>query len=429
MDWYVQNPKTYINKVLWTNKMSQIKQMFKTLPHNFYQKLKFQYFERTINPQTWRKHDEILQWANRCAKNIDEMESPIHYENTQDPIVKQGYALAEKVKLNFAGKYSHLENMRILVHVPPSKTSPGGYSVFNNLVQTLDFIGISVESLEWDQSIEMHLQDFRPTVFITSDTASYLSKINWDAVAKYQKYNNLKIGLTASLEEYGNTPLKGRLDWAQKYKVDFYYSFRSQEYLHERDEYKPFFENGYQIYSIEFGSNPLIYYPVPDINRDINYVFLASSNPDKWTRYFSFLKPIFHQYAGFIDGPGWTMAKNFNFNQNRDRYIYSRAKVGINLHIDNQIEWSSELNERTYMLAACGVPQLIDNPKLLPLRFSSDCFFIANDPQEYNNLFEEILSNPQYAQKKAVQAQKEVFDKYTTFHRAESFIKAFTLFD
>lgn len=384
---------------------------------------KFQQFERTIHPKTWKERNDVLQWAHGCQENVDVLENPKIYRESNDPIVKQGHTLVQEVKRKFAGKYSHLKNLRILVHVPPSEGSPGGYSLFNNLIQALGFIGIPVRALDWDQSIEMHLQDFRPTVFITSDNEPYLAKINWESVARYRKDNNLKVGLTASLEEYNNTPLQGRLNWAQKHGIDFYYSFESPEYLHERKEYKPFFENGFKIYSVEFGANPLIYYPVPNINRDINFVFLASSNPSKWLRYFEFLKPIFCQYPGFIDGPGWAMGKNFNFNQNRDRYIYSRAKIGINLHIDNQIEWASELNERTYMLAACGVPQLVDNPKLLPFRFSQGCFFVANNPQEYKSLFEEILSNPQGAQEKAIQAQKEVFEKHTTFHRAECFVR------
>ena len=406
--------------------MVKIKQYFKAFSHHYYSYWKFQRFEKEIHPQTWKRHDDILQWAQQCVKNNDEMENSKIYEESEDPIVKQGYTLVEEMKRNFPGKYNHLKNLRILVHVPSSKTSPGGYSLFNNLIQALDFIGIPVKSLEWNQPIEMHLHDFKPTVFITSDNKSYLTKINWDAIALYRKDNDLKVGLTASLEEYGNTPLQGRLDWAQKHHVDFYYSFRSAEYLHERKEYMPFFEKGYQIYSIEFGANPLLYYPVPNINRDIDFVFLASSNPDKWTRYFAFLPKLFSNSAGFIDGPGWSHISQWA-PPHTHRFLYARAKVGINLHITDSIDWASELNERTYILAACGVPQLVDNAKLLPKRFSDGCFFVAETPQEYENLFHYILNNPMEAQKKALQAQKEVFSKHTTFHRAEDFITCLIL--
>lgn len=407
-------------------KMIRIKQYFKTFSRRLDSYWEFQRFEKEIQPQTWKRHDELLQWAYQCAKISDKIENPKFYKESEDPIVKQGYILVEEARRNFAGKYSHFENLRILVHTPSSKASPGGYSIFNNLIQALNFIGIPAKALEWNQHIEMHLQDFRPTVFITSDNEPYLAKINWDAVARYRKDNDLKVGLTASLEEYGNTPLNKRLDWAQKHQVDFYYSFRSQEYLHERKEYKPFFENGYQIYSIEFGANPLIYHPVPNINRDINFVFLASSNPDKRKRYFAFLPKLFSNYAGFIDGPGWSHISQWA-PPHIHRFLYARAKVGINLHITDSIDWASELNERTHILAACGVPQLVDNAKLLTGRFSDDCFFVAETPQEYEKLFHHILNNPMESQKKALQAQKEVFSKHTTFHRAEDFITSLIL--
>jgi hypothetical protein len=69
------------------------------------------------------------------------------------------------------------------------------------------------------------------------------------------------------------------------------------------------------------------------------------------------------------------MVQNFTFNTDRDRYLYSRPRVGINLHIKNQAGNASELNKRIYMLAACGVPQLIDNAMLLTSRFSPGFFY------------------------------------------------------
>ena len=69
---------------------------------------------------------------------------------------------------------------------------------------------------------------------MTSDHESYRQQIDWPKVLKYKKENQLKLGLTASLEEYGNTPLKERLQWAEKNRVDFFYSFRNDEYIKTR---------------------------------------------------------------------------------------------------------------------------------------------------------------------------------------------------
>lgn len=390
------------------------------------EKWNFYHFDRKVHKKTWEKHDEILKWADYCTNNAGKFEKLELYEKSNDPIVKQGYYLIEKIKKEFKNKYND-SALRILIHVPSPIISPAGFSLFSNLLQGLCFIGIKAKSLNWDQPIEDHLQSFKPNFFITSDDEPYLTRINWEAVTNYRKHSELKLGLTASLEEHGNTPLTGRLKWAKAKKVDFYYCFEDQKYIRERKEYCLFFEEEYQIISIPFGTNPLIYYPIPDIKKDLNYVFIGSKTMDKFPR-FSYWEGILSKTPGFISGTGWTISgSNFKFNQERNRYIFARAKVGLNLHLNLQMNWACELNERTYTLAACGVPQLIDKPKILPERFTNGCFFVGESPEEYEQLFYYILNNSEEANNRALKAQKEVFSKHTIFHRAEDFVKALEL--
>lgn len=229
------------------------------------------------------------------------------------------------------------------------------------------------------------------------------------------------VGLTASLEQYGNSPLSNRLEWAKEKGVNFYYSFRDPDYLKNREEYRPFYDRGYPILTVEFGANPLLYHPIPNITRDLDYVFLASVNRAKWPRYFAFLKAIASEKYGYIDGPGWRFSRGSSMITQRDRFLYARTNVGLNLHLQEQIDWPCELNERTYQLAACGVPQLIDKPALLYKRFKPGRFFVASSPEEYENLFDYILSHPAQAQDNALIAQRDTFAGHTTFHRAEQF--------
>ncbi len=381
----------------------------------------FTALQLSVHSQTWKKHDYYLDWAGSCLLNASRIEKKESYLTSSEAAVISGYKLRQKVIEEYRGKYASLKNIRILIHLPESEVSPGGYSLFNNLLQSIYFLGVPARALEWNQQIENVLDAFKPTIFITSDHDSFLSKIDWAAVSKYRCKADLKIGLTASLEEYGNTPLIQRLGRARERKVDFYYSFKSVEYIASHQGYRPFFENGCNILNVEFGANPLLYYPIPNVERDINYVFLASSNQDKWPRYFSYLTKIFSEHSGFIDGPGWLLIKKWAAPPVH-RYLYARGKIGINLHITNSIEWASELNERTYILAACGIPQLVDNAKLLPARFSDECFFIAKTPKEYYDMFASMLDQPEEAKRRALIAQQEVFSRHTTFHRAEKFI-------
>lgn len=377
--------------------------------------LRLRSFERKIHPNTWKDHDSILDWATSQAQR---------YANNcsaDSPIVRRGQELRETVLSEFRNKYQTLGGIKILIHVPSKEGSPGGYSLFSNLVDSLEYLGISCEALGWEESINEKLTSFQPTIFLSSDNDIYRNRIDWPAIQRYRASHPLRVGLTASIEAYGNTPLEQRLRWAKAQRIDFYYSFRSPEYLHSREDYKPFFSEGYPIYSVEFGANPLHYFPVSGIKQDLPYVFLASSNPDKQKRYADWLTPIFKNHPGFLDGPGWTRI-NRCAPVASHRYLYARAKVGINLHINDSIDWASELNERTYILAACGVPQLIDNPKLLSGRFSAGSMFQATSPNEYRELFHHVLASPEEAIARASMSLVEVYNKHTTFHRAEMLI-------
>ena len=385
--------------------------------------ISFNDFLGSIRPETWQCHDRVLAWAERCERDALSHESVEAYESSEDPVVRQGYQLANEIKSQYRDRYRDTSSLRIMIHVPGLNASPGGYSLFSNLVDALRFLGIPVRILAWDEGIGDALQEFSPNVFITSDHELYLSRIDWSAIERYRTTHELKVGLTASLAEYGNTPLQYRLEWARSHGVDFYYSFRAPEYLHERKEYAPFFEHGYRIFSIEFAANPLVHYPVPGVLRDLDFVFLGSVNQDKWDRYVEFFQPVLSRIPGFLDGPGWPAIRRGATSLKKDRYLYARARIGLNLHLRDQVEWANELNERTYILAACGVPQVIDNPKILPARFSDETLFHSRSPQEYLEHVEYLLRHPEAALERVLRAQREVFSRHTWFHRAEGLIR------
>ena len=376
-------------------------------------------FDRSIHALTIENHDQIIAEAESALENKQIYEAEDAYAASDDQLIRQGHALKKRAEQQFKDKYVASDMERIIIHVPDPVFSPAGYSLFTNLAECLEFLGIPAHILGWNDSISRATEAFQPNVLLSSDHSSYLERIDWAAINSYKRSSILKVGLTASLAEYDNTPLEHRLDWAKKYEVDFYYSFRDEAYVKERKEYRPFFDAGYQILHLPFGANILHYYPVAGFRRDIDFVLIATKKREHTV----FLKDIAKLHHGFIDGPGWKHAPHFQFNRERDRYIYARAKVGLNVHLPEQIDWACEVNERTYQLAACGVPQIIDHPKLLDKLFSNDAFFVADTPKQYTEHFEAIVNEPVVAQQRALVAQKEAFDRHTTFHRAESFVQ------
>lgn len=376
-------------------------------------------FDRSIDVRTIRNHDKVIADAELALRNKEIYESDAAYAASFDLLVRQGHVLKKQVEQEFKDKYAGNNTERVLIHVPDPVFSPAGYSLFTNLAESLDFLGVPTHILGWHDKTDGALDKFNPTVLLSSDHASYLERIDWEAIRKYREKNHFKIGLTASLAEYDNTPLDQRLDWARQHGVDFYYTFRDDGYVSQREEYRPFFDAGYRMLYLPFGANILHYYPVAGFIRDLDFVLIASKKKEHTI----FMKDIVRQHYGFIDGPCWKHAPHFKFNRERDRYIYARAKIGLNVHLPEQIDWACEVNERTYQLAACGVPQVIDHPKLLDKLFSRDALFVADTPRQYSDYFEAIINDPMVGQERALIAQKEVFDRHTTFHRADSFMQ------
>ncbi len=381
-------------------------------------------FEHSIHPETLLRHQETLDWAEHSLADRSTFEAVEKYEQSSDPVVRQGYKLKRQVETEFRNKHSDVSGIRILIQVPDPFVSPAGFSLYSNFAESFDFIGIPCQRLEWGADTREVLETFLPTVLLSTDASVFLDKIDWQAVGEYRKMRELHIGLNARLEEeeMGNPPLLPRLDWARSHGVDFYFSFRDEEYTHARKEYRPFFERGYRILSLPFGANPLHHYPIPNIKRDINYSFLSSAHWTKGPTYSRLAKRVVSRYPGFINGIGWKHAKGFLFSRDRDRYIYARSKIGFNFHIPEQIKWACEVNERTHHLAMCGLPQLIDTPKLLPKFYCADALFICETGDEFFDHFQKVLAHPVYGQQRALVAQKTAFERHTTFHRAEDFI-------
>ena len=93
------------------------------------------------------------------------------------------------------------------------------------------------------------------------------------------------------------------------------------------------------------------------------------------------------------------------------------------MHHGEQMEKVSERNERAYILAACGIPQLTDEPRILFQQFPQDSLYAANAPDEYVRLYQHMLGNPEETADRAALAFRTVFQRHTVFHRAERFVR------
>ena len=257
----------------------------------------------------------------------------------------------------------------MLFFLPSFGIAPATYSFLRNLGAGLTFCGVPVAY--WDEGTHLadHLERFRPTVLMSLDRVWYgshpeVGQVAVEAVRAYRRGRKLIFGLTYNQFPKDRAILSRQLDSAAALGVDFFVSYLAPPAVRAR--YGPFALRGFPVSSLEFGANPVLFHPLSGVERDLNFV--PSRQPT--SRSVSEWPHSWPSYSGITQcrRPGWPRGVVAQF-PDQLRYLYARAKVGINLHVPFQIEDATELNERAYNLAASGVPQLMDNPALLPDRF------------------------------------------------------------
>ena len=339
-------------------------------------------------------------------------------QNYKEEKISDFIALTREGLLDsFKDKYKN-EHYKFLIFIPSAISSPAGYSIFHDLSSGLRFSGIETETFSDSESFKRSLKSFQPNIIIGIAHDIFMKNIDWSEVSNYKMKNKLIFGLQLPYDAL----CKGSVDLdGLKNKADFFYSFHCLESIHNDNAFKCVLDEGFDIFSYEFSANPLYHYPI-DLKKRIDYVYLSSINMDKMERHAKFLKPIIEiNRNGFINGPGWTNMNNF-IPLERNNWIYSSAKLGLNIHLEEQIQRPNEINQRSYVLAACGVPQLTDTPKLLNYRIPSKFLFTASDPAEFKSQFEIALNDEILREEKRINACLHVYEQHTVFHRISDLV-------
>jgi hypothetical protein len=381
---------------------------------------KFRDFEKAIHPLTWTRQKEYDLWLEKVRMDTESNPS----EKSDLPITCQD----ERTELlqSFRMKYQNQTPPRVLIQNHQFEISPAGYSIVCNTGMAMEWMGIPYITWMEGTPFAPLIDSFQPTVVLVLDSAQYhpaeyLQHIDWSAILRYRKDHRLDVGIGISVYPRSRDEIFRRIDHMKRLGVTFGYGFQPQSFLDTQHE--QYIKAGIPVLSLEFGANPLVYHPVHSACRDIPYVFLGSSNFEKLDRYVAFAKPIWERHPGWIIGPGWSKASRTFIEAPLHKYIYSRGQVGINVHVPFQMQGSVEINERTYNLAASGIPQLTDKPPLLYEKLHPDSVFAADSPKEYEELFEYILKNPDEAQRRAKNGIREIYQQHTVFHRVESLLQ------
>lgn len=149
--------------------------------------------EKNIHLNTKSLRKDIITWAEqRCQMESNDNADPRNFD-ADDEIQYQGNLLRRKCLEKFKNYYRIYAKNRFLIHVPPMNFSPAGYSLFSNLIKSLNYLGLKAESLSWNDNLEEKLKTLEPTIFLTSDHSFFLKKISWREINKYREKKNYSL--------------------------------------------------------------------------------------------------------------------------------------------------------------------------------------------------------------------------------------------
>lgn len=374
------------------------------------------------------QNSDFIVWANNQAEIEDELISSALSGKCPEgfsinPLFIEGFELRQS-SLN-SNKNKHIKRpVKFFIHLPDAQFSMGGHSWFYSLGMTLKYQGIDVDFF-WGKEYKPNFISDVENIIISSYNEIYLDSLNQDYIIEASNKFQIRVGFTFPNHESDLQSINNFINRVKIFKNIFFYTFYDIDFFKNSN-----FTNALSILkipllNIPFAANPLYHFPAPFIQKRFDYIFLGSSNYEKVDRYYKYFYPIIDNFNGFIGGPGWDWETDFVYNPKRDKYMYASAKVALNLHIDEQIMAATELNERTYILSACGQSQVVDNAALLEKNFKNILIGYSN-PQEYFTKVHAIInSSVNYMHLSDI--LKYTYNTHLTFHRTDIFLKNFNI--
>jgi hypothetical protein len=309
-------------------------------------------------------------------------------------------------------------NLQIIFHTPPDSFSPGFASWFSSLAETLEWMGVNVYQYwdDWDKKV-IPLAD----LIVTHNHPLFINNFPFKAINRDRKNSCLVLSYF-NFENRNEAAESSMIIQCKEMGIHGFINAAHKQFLADSSFTRLSKSEGLDTISLEFGANPLRHYPSPLVFDKADFIFLASANYEKARRNHDYLYQPIIKYQGIIAGQGWPWISNYSLDPKRDRWMYSLSKVGLNIHLQSQVDEATELNERTYILFATGIPQLIDNPALLDIHFPS-YDFKSNDHKQYQDLLGSIIKGESGLDNIAVKMLEEVNTNHSTFVRVRQWLK------
>ncbi len=316
-------------------------------------------------------------------------------DNPHDELMRENTRLRLDVLDRYTDRYAKA-GIRILLHRPDNGALK---YLMDSWAEVLNTMGIPTELLHWGENTRDKIARFRPTVFITVSDPAYIEQLDMTPIRQYRHFHRLQIGHITTLE-HSFEP------------VDFFITFHLDPSRDNR-----FSRLGRPLLSLPFAINPLRHYMRP--GREVwDYFFVGTNSRLKTDQTAKLLIPIIKNYHGLLAGVGWPAGAG-ELPLDEVARLYSLAHISPNYHIAYQYDLYNEINERTYIIPACGGFELTDNPAAMKDMFAPDEMAVARSPQEYHEMFHHFLEHPEQRLAYIRKGMQRVYREYTLFHVLE----------
>lgn len=336
---------------------------------------------------------ENVMNTNRLVRSITWI-SDFDPDPTRNEMLQENMSLRQSLLNDYHGCRSGSQQ-RVLLHCPTTGMGALKY-VMESWCDILNFMGIESRLLQLHDSFADVLNSFDPTTLITIDCPALTEQLDSSVLRKYRTTHRLTVGLCIGVDE-------------QRPPADFYITF------HLAPDRDPVLSRiSEPLISLPFGFNPLIHYMRP--GRTLwDFAFVGSNSVLKEQETLAYLIPIIQNYSGILAGTSWP-GKFGNISQADAGLLYNFAAICPNYHLNAQIQEYNEVNERTFVILACGGFQIVDRPKAMRDLFDDDELVVASSPAEYHDLFAHYLTRSDERSVIARRGMRKVWERYSLFN-------------
>lgn len=334
--------------------------------------------------------------------NIASKKSEIYFE---------GQKLRQNLLNQYKDKYSSRQ-LKALLYAPPNGAWKYGFITWKHL---MNYMGIDAD-IVFDIDEAVNSIDYN-MLFYCADS-SFMEKIISNKTISAIPH---KVGLISKETFFDSSDYTQRdlqnISLVKQLNSDFLISSFSEKSIHIT--FKKWLDSGISIRCVPFGFNPIIYYPEEAIEL-YDYFFVGTNSPLKIEETQKYLLPIVSKFNGILRGANWGETTS-ELQPHNSRFFYNRSRINLNYHLEAQKHTENEINERTFIISACGGFQLVDNPKLISSYYSDKELAVANDEKDYYEKFIYYLNKPQERHEMAFKALVKTYDnKCSTFHRLDT---------